>query len=381
MNCEIKSTRPSLFGVVLAFATALLAWLLLSRLGVIGLSPQIGSSVGFVSALVIGLAAGTSTCLAVSGGLMLSATSSYAANRRLAPIASFLGARVVSYAFLGGVIGFLGKEISLGSGIQGIISILVAVFMVILGLDMLGILPRALKVLLPRPPAFLGRKILSSGESKHPLAPFVLGAATFFLPCGFTQALQLYALGSGSFVAGATVLGGFALGTVPVLLLVGWFSVSFKKSEVGRFLFRTAGAAAILVGAFSVRSGINLIITQDATLAKPAEVFVQTGSDKILWQTDAPPTDSSGFDTIRMTINANGYSPDRIQVTAGHKIRWVVDASRASGCQMGLVSKSLGLKQFLNTGENIIEFTAPSQAGIYPFSCPMGMYRGDIVVN
>ena len=44
------------------------------------------------------------------------------------------------------------------------------------------------------------------------------GAATFFLPCGFTQAVQLYALSTGSPVSAGLTMAVFAVGTSPGLL-------------------------------------------------------------------------------------------------------------------------------------------------------------------
>lgn len=61
------------------------------------------------------------------------------------------------------------------------------------------------------------------------LAP-VVGALTFFLPCGFTQSMQLLALGSGSPVQGGIIMAAFALGTLPVLLAVGLGS-SYTKDR------------------------------------------------------------------------------------------------------------------------------------------------------
>ena len=46
----------------------------------------------------------------------------------------------------------------------------------------------------------------------------VLGVATFFLPCGFTQAVQVYALSTGSPLTAGAIMAVFAIGTAPGLL-------------------------------------------------------------------------------------------------------------------------------------------------------------------
>ena len=45
-----------------------------------------------------------------------------------------------------------------------------------------------------------------------------LGVATFFLPCGFTQAVQVYALSTGSPLTAGAIMAVFAIGTAPGLL-------------------------------------------------------------------------------------------------------------------------------------------------------------------
>ncbi len=80
-------------------------------------------------------------------------------------------------------------------------------------------------------PKFLAHRIYDQTNGAYkPWAPFVLGAGTFFLPCGFTQALQFYVLAQGSAVTGATTMLVFALGTLPMLLAVGAVS-SFSKGN------------------------------------------------------------------------------------------------------------------------------------------------------
>jgi plastocyanin domain-containing protein len=94
-----------------------------------------------------------------------------------------------------------------------------------------------------------------------------------------------------------------------------------------------------------------------------------------------PVTASDGqTQTIDMSIGPNGYAPNSFTLRAGAPTRWTIDATNASGCQMAIVSRSLGLNKTLSAGDNVIEFTAPSSPGTYSFSCPMGMYRGQFNV-
>lgn len=372
----LNDRRPSFWALIGFFALAILLLSLLSRLGLFHSSFAVAGSVGFISALLIGLVAASSSCMAVSGGLLLAAAAKFNERtsadakpcRRLKPVMLFVGGRVISYGVLGGVIGMIGKNISFSPFVSGAITMVAALIMLALGLDMLKLLPKRLKKLMPRMPAFLARRVMNVESSINPLAPFILGAGTFFLPCGFTQALQLYALSAGSFQAGALVLGGFALGTAPSLVALGWFASSWK-GDTGRFFFRFAGALVVLLGIVNVGNGYNLAGLPSLSLAaSPTESGPATALA------------SGESQMVKMSINADGYSPSSFRLQAGVPVRWIVDASSASGCQMSIVSRQLNIQKFLVAGYNEIDFTAPSAPGTYAFSCSMGMYRGQFVV-
>jgi sulfite exporter TauE/SafE len=85
--------------------------------------------------------------------------------------------------------------------------------------------------------------------------PLLLGAATFFLPCGFTQSMQAYALTTGSFMTGGLTMLVFALGTLPVLALLSFSSFSINNKPWRGVFFKTAG---VIVIALAV---INLLTT------------------------------------------------------------------------------------------------------------------------
>ncbi len=91
----------------------------------------------------------------------------------------------------------------------------------------------------------------------HVLTPVLVGVATFFLPCGFTQSMQIYALSTESFWTGAFTMSAFALGTLPVLALLSFSSLAIhKKAQSGAF-FKTAGLVVIFFGIFNL---INALV-------------------------------------------------------------------------------------------------------------------------
>lgn len=86
-----------------------------------------------------------------------------------------------------------------------------------------------------------------------------------------------------------------------------------------------------------------------------------------------------GIQEVRMAVNGLDYEPSVLTVTAGQKVRWVVDATNAAGCAHSLISPRIGVRTVLRSGENIIEFT-PTERGTIPFSCSMGMTSGEFRV-
>jgi Cytochrome C biogenesis protein transmembrane region len=92
-------------------------------------------------------------------------------------------------------------------------------------------------------PKSFGHFIYDLAERDANGGAFALGAATFFLPCGFTQALQLYVLAKGSFAIGALSMFAFSLGTLPALLSLSAMS-SFATGSLQRHFLNFAGASA-----------------------------------------------------------------------------------------------------------------------------------------
>ena len=154
-------------------------------------------------AFVIGLVASVSSCIAVTGGLLVAVAAKYnAANanltdlERLKPHLYFNAGRLVSYALLGGAVGALGSALTLSPAATGVLTLVASAVMIVLGLQMLGLFP-SLGRFVPTLPKSLTHRIHGFAERDTKQAAFLLGGLTFFLPCGFTQALQLYVLAKG----------------------------------------------------------------------------------------------------------------------------------------------------------------------------------------
>ena len=197
--------------------------------------------------------------MAVVGGLVLSMSATFAQEGdKVRPQLLFHGGRLLSFFFLGGVIGAIGANFSLNTTATFVLSLLIGIVMFILGINLLDVFPWA-KKLQPTMPKFLSKKALGVSKLNHTLTPFLVGIATFFLPCGFTQSMQLYTLSTGSFWSGGLTMLSFALGTLPVLALISFSSFSIQNSSQAGIFFKTAGLIVLLFAIFNILNSLVII--------------------------------------------------------------------------------------------------------------------------
>lgn len=348
------------------------AYMLLRTFDLVSLAPSVSGALSVGSIFVIGLVAGTSSCLAVTGGLLLALAAKhneirYAATpwEKFKPLLHFNVGRLVSYAVLGGLVGLLGQSITLSSRMSGYMSIAVALLMLWLALTILRVIPKGSFPI--RPPKALTRWIANLSESDHPMAPLTLGALTFFLPCGFTQSLQLVALASGSFVSGALTMGIFALGTLPSLLGLSAVS-SAAKGSTSRVFLRFSGTLVLILALFNLQSGMAL---SGFDIGSAFGGSPQAGG--------SVPAVKNGVQEVMTTVTPYGYSPQNLTISAGVPVRWNIDGTEANGCTSVMTIPSLNVSKVLRRGNNVIEFTAPER-GQLAFMCSMGMVRGSFTV-
>lgn len=380
---EVTKNKPSLMRLIGLFALVLLIGSLFKNYLFFSSQAGVQQTVTWAAAVILGLVAGSSSCLAVSGGLLLSTAGRFrerygsaSLRERLRPVFLFVFGRILAYGFLGGLIGLLGKAFTLSSSVTGLITIAAAIFMLIMGLEMLHIAPAWLKSLMPRMPKSLAHRIVDADGSTHWAAPFFLGAATFFLPCGFTQSLQVYALTTGSFWASAMILGGFAIGTAPALLALGWASSSMK-GKAGTWFFQFAGALVVVLGIWNIQNGIALTGLTLPVIASPK---VDTTQQAVGGDSNVSFNGTSQVIKMALTNSSPYYSPsDTFTVKSGLPVQIQIN-SRGSGCRSAFLIPKLNVSQFLDQSVNIIDFT-PSTPGRYTFSCGMGMYRGTLIVT
>jgi sulfite exporter TauE/SafE/copper chaperone CopZ len=224
---------------------------ILQKSGILNLG--IGGNTTPITSFIIGLIASVSSCLAIVGGLILSLSAKVAQDDNgptKKPFFLFHAGRLIGFALLGGVLGLIGEAIGINFVFTAILGLVASAVMIMLGLNLVGVFKKN-KITLPSHIFSLFRKV------EHATwAPILIGVGTFFLPCGFTQSMQVAAISSGSFLSGVLIMSSFALGTLPMLALLSFGSASFAHGKHAPLFFKSAGVVVIGLGIFSFVAGL-----------------------------------------------------------------------------------------------------------------------------
>ncbi|MDP3996283.1 MAG: sulfite exporter TauE/SafE family protein [bacterium] len=228
----------------------LVLFFMLQKSGILnfGIGGKITPATGFF----IGLIASVSSCLAIVGGLVLSLSAKISQDN-VSDTKTFLlfhAGRLASFAILGGILGLIGSAFGVNFTFTAILGIIAAIIMLLFGLNLTGVFSKN-HFTLPSGIFNFFRKI----EHKT-LTPLIIGFATFFLPCGFTQSMQIAAVASGSFTSGFLIMFAFALGTLPMLAFLSFGSASFARGKHAPLFFKSAGVVVTGLGIFALLSGL-----------------------------------------------------------------------------------------------------------------------------
>lgn len=316
-------------------------------------------SYGFI--FVLGLVAAMSTCLAVAGGLLLAVAEKYNEKyphlqgwQKFKPHFSFNVGRIVSYTILGGLIGLLGSTLAITPTITGIITIAASIVMIIMGIQLLHIFPWLNRIQI-KMPKFIAHRLYENNSAPSTTRSFLFGGATFFLPCGFTQALQLYVLGTGNFMVGALTMLAFSLGTLPSLAGIGAIS-SFGKGELKRYVTTFSAILIIILGFYNIPSGLTLMGAATVNSADSVAADIQAQAQ-----------------VVNMQVRGLDYFPAAFAIKKDVPVQWNIDGRQAQGCAGVINVPDLGItKRLSSTETTIIEFT-PTKTGKIQFTCSMGM--------
>ncbi len=365
-NEKPKQDGPSVVGIVLIIAAIYFLIQNTVGFGFINNIPEISQNMSYGLLFVVGLFTSIH-CLAMCGGINLSQCVSYqsgeanpSVKQRVMPSLLYNAGRVISYTVIGGIVGALGSVVSFSSTAKAVVTVFAGVFMLIMGLNMLNVFPWLRKINI-RMPKFIGKKLYSGKTNR---GPFVVGLLNGLMPCGPLQAMQLYALGTGSFYAGAFSMLMFSLGTVPLMFTFGAVS-SFLSGKFTHKMMRVSAVLVMLLGVLMVSRGMTLSGVQIGTASAAT-----TGNAAVV---------NGGTQEITTSFDNGYYVP--ITVKKGVPVKWTVHVTDAdlNGCNNPVTIPAYNIQKKLVPGDNVIEFT-PTQSGTVPYSCWMGMIRSTITV-
>jgi uncharacterized protein len=384
-----------------------------------------------------GLTTGGLSCLAVQGGLLASSVAQQAeqtfrqqsaikpTKRRVAqkrqqgdpprdskgvaitlpprsllqPITLFLVAKLVAYAILGFLLGWLGSILQLTPLMQAVMQMAIGIFMVGMALRMFNVHP-FFRYFVIEPPAFITRYIRRRAKSNTDsmVTPLFLGALTVLIPCGITQVMMAAAVGSGDPVQGAAILFAFTLGTSPLFFALAYLATQMGKKLEARFMHVVA-AVVLVLGVVSVNSSLTLMGTPifsprvATTQAAPSTIQPAPPQGRLpsSWKVlsaaelgtsaDAGQIAPAGVqgNVITIHVTNSSYEPQTVQAPAGQPLQLKLVTNNTWGCTRAFVLSSLGIQKILpDTGETVIELPAQAAGSSLVYTCSMGMYFGVI---
>lgn len=382
-----RETRVNTRQTIVILFLVVIAFFILSHFNIGALSgsfPVAKEGTAYGMLFLIGLLTSVH-CIAMCGGLNLSqcipAVTSYKGDftkktAALIPALSYNLSRLVSYTVIGAVVGTIGSVITPSGNFKGIIEILAGVFMVIMGLNLLGILP-GLSRIVPHMPKSVG--IWLNNEHAGRRSPIVVGLLNGLMPCGPLQAMQLYALSTASPVKGALSMFLFAAGTLPLMfglsMLSGVLTKNFTKWVM------TVGAALVIVlgllmftSGWALSGGPQVSILPEQTTSGQTQADEETGDELDVGIVDGD------VQNVRSVLSGGRYP--NITVKAGVPVKWTIEAGpgQLTGCNYRMVIPEFDVQYEFTEGENLIEFT-PEDTGSFGYTCWMGMVRGNITVE
>ncbi|KKR08500.1 MAG: hypothetical protein UT32_C0001G0020 [Parcubacteria group bacterium GW2011_GWC2_39_14] len=365
----------NIFGVIGVALGIIILFLGLNKLGLTSIV-NVNEDSSLPLFFIFGIIAGLSSCAALVGGLILSMTKQWNAaktQKGLAPYLTFNIGRLISYAFFGFLLGALGKTLNLSLNFGPFLVILVSLIMFVLALQMLGV--KAFNRFRIGLPKFISQKIQTNNETKSHYSTFILGALTFFLPCGFTITAQSMALLSGNALQGALIMISFALGTLPTLLLIGYSSEKLTQNKkLSDFFLKVAGILVLFFAFYTFNAQLNVLgFTSFNDLSKKETTKSANLSGL------APMV--NGQQLLKMNASASGYTPNSFKIKVGVPVRWEITDTGTSGCTNAVIAKSFFADEIpLTPGKVSVKEFTPTKTGRFKFSCWMGMVSGIIEV-
>lgn len=265
------------------------------------------------------------------------------------PILYNLG-RLISYTALGGIVGLIGSILTVNKTVTGIIILLAAIVMFLMALAMLGLIPlKKLKL--------IRHKTVTAN-------PLIIGLLNGLMPCGPLQAMQVYALSTGSPIKGAISMFLFCLGTIPLMLGTGLFLN--KLTGKWKIIVNKIATCLILI--------LSVVMLNQALLYLNIDLF-KNNDDSTYQKAILKET----YQEVKINVSYENYQDIIIQKDIPVKLIIHVDEDKLTGCNNEIYLAKYKIKKKLKVGDNIIEFT-PTKEETLTYTCYMNMIKNNIKV-
>lgn len=265
------------------------------------------------------------------------------------PIFYNLG-RIISYTITGAIVGFIGSIVSINFTISGIVILISSILMLTMSLNMLGVIK------------IKRDDFKENGKTRKSI---IIGLLNGLMPCGPLQAMQIYALATGSALKGAISMFLFGLGTVPLMLLTG-IIVNLANGKRKIFINKVA---SVLILILSLIMFNRALLTLNIDVFKMLNNYDSFTSSKII----------DDYQEVEFDLTYDSYEDIIIQKDIPVKLIINVDKKYLTGCNNKIFINEYGITKKLEIGKNIIEFT-PTKTGVYKYSCYMNMIKNNIKV-
>jgi sulfite exporter TauE/SafE len=311
-------------------------------------------------AFITGLTTGGFSCFAVQGGLLASALTE---ENKKKGLLVFLISKLIAYTILGFILGYLGASLNISPKFQGYMQIFVGLFMLLTAARLLNLHP-IFRYFVIQPPKSVLRLLKNQSQAKSIFTPAILGAMTVLIPCGVTQAMLLYAIGSGSPLWGAEIMFAFTLGTSPVFFAIGLAATELLKKKAFNYV---AAAFILAIGILSINSGQILRGSVHTLQNYWGVIFGEN-------------VEVRSGNVVNIEITNSGYKADVNTLKLGVPVKLVLNSKNVRSCARAFTIPDLNYFKILpENGKEIIEFT-PNKLGKLTYTCSMGMYTGSFNV-
>lgn len=336
------------------------------------LIPTIDSSITYGMLVVTGLLTSLH-CVCMCGALNLAASVESNSIRDYKRPLLYNTGRILSYTITGGIVGLIGGVISVDTTISGIFVVAAAILMLLLALRMLGLIDFHIPYSLTT--GKLVRLIRFRGRSNS----FIIGLLNGLMPCGPLQAMQLYALTTGSAALGALSMFLFAIGTVPLMFTFGIAS-NLLTGKSREWFHKVSAMLVLVLSIVMANRGLSILGIHISHNTFNSEDFIYDVPKSDNPYADyIPSTIEGGIQQVSFHLNYSDYADVLLQKGIPVEMNIIVDEGYLTGCNNEVISKDFNFDIPLTVGDNIITFT-PDESGDYIYTCWMNMIENRIKV-